>query len=177
MAEDYGYLWMGETTNIGIAEAYKALVGHATGDLFLFLENDWELLEPPQQQIAEASRLLREGKIDVARFRHRKYPGHPLWTRQFEGNEMSRPEHLLDSIHWTDPDRFDHVTKGGQWYITTAEYANWTNNPHMARTEFLRQELVPRLSGDIERNLQAWWQQQPFIVAQGEGLFTHNRIG
>jgi hypothetical protein len=177
IAEEYGYLWQGDLENVGIAEAYKALVEHATGELFLFLENDWELLEPPEQQLAEASRLLLDNTIDIARFRHRQHPGNPLWTRQFEGNEMSRPEHLLDSIHWTNPDKFESVQKGGQWYITTAEYANWTNNPHMARTDFLRKEIVPRLSGDIEKSLQEWWQQQSFVVTQGDGLFTHNRIG
>jgi len=177
IAEEYGYLWMGEVQNIGIAEGYRALVEHATGDLFLFLENDWELIEQPWPQFLEAKRLLREGTIDIARFRHRQQPGYPLWTRQFEGDELSRPEHLLDSIHWTDPDKFDQIQKGGNWYITTAQYANWTNNPHMARTDFLRNEILPRLQGDIERSLQDWWQQQAFIVAQSEGLFTHNRIG
>jgi hypothetical protein len=104
-----------------------------------------------------------------------------LWSRQFAGNEMSRPEYLLDSVHWdlapekSFPNEIARISE--DWYATTSAYANWTNNPHMVRTEWAREVLVPRLEGDIEKSLQGWWQQQEYIVAQGEGLFTHGRIG
>ena len=174
IAEDYGYIWIGETVNSGISGGYQALVEHTTGDLFLFLENDWELIENPLQQMAEARKMLEEGTIDIARFRHRKNHGWPLWSKQFEGNELSRPEFLLDSVYWSEPE-FPEISKIGTWYTTFARFANWTNNPHMAKTEFLRKNILPRLEGDIEKILQPWWEQQEFIVAQSDGLFTHSR--
>lgn len=177
IALKYGYHAHGSSNNLGIAEAYKSLLAIATGDLFLFLENDWELIADPRQQIYEAAEMLRNGVLDLAKLRHRAVPGHPLWSRQFEGHEMDRPEFLLDSVHWTNPDKFEPVVKMDDWFMTTARHANWTNNPHMARTEWLRTFIAPRATGDIERQLQPWWEQQVFVIGQSEGLFTHNRIG
>ena len=174
--------------NVGIARGYKILLEQATAPNFLFLENDWELLRYPHDQLETGMHLLATHAIDIARFRHRTNPGNPLWTRQFEGQEYVRPSHLLDSIHWTDPDKFpeistvDFSTESGEsklrWYITNATYANWTNNPHMGRTGWLRERVAPRLGDkDLEVDIQGWWEQQSMIrVGQSEGLFTHNRL-
>lgn len=185
IAEEYDFgTVLGSPNNIGIGAAYKRLVEESTGDLFLFLENDWLLIENPEYQIKECIRWLAHRSVtfffnnaDVVRLRHRSNPGEPLWTRQFMGNEESRPEHLLDSIHWTNPDKFDHVYHAyDNWYCTDAKHANWTNNPTMVRTEWLRQNIVPRLTGDIEKAVQPWWATQTFKVVQGDGLFTHMRL-
>jgi hypothetical protein len=175
IADAFGFQYSGAVTNVGIAEGYRRLVSQATSENFLFLENDWKLLRNPTQQLTHAEDLLDEGLVDIVRLRDRYNPGDPLWTRQFEGNELSRPEHLLDSIHWTDPSKFSEISHLYDLYITSARYANWTNNPTIAQTQWLIDNILPRLDGDIERHLQGWWQEQDFVVAQGEGLFTHNR--
>lgn len=178
IAKEYGYECFGSPDNIGIAEAYKALVAYASGDLFLFLENDWELIEDPKEQMYDAADMLRNGYLDVARFRHRQNPGAPLWSRQYEGKESVAPQFLLDSVFWDEhPEKFFVITFEDGWYRTTAEFANWTNNPTMFRTEWLRDVIVPRMEDDVEKPIQSWWQQQTTIsVGQSEGLFTHNRI-
>ena len=182
IANNFGYDIIGSDINIGIAEAYSFLVEKASEPIFLFLENDWLLLEKADKPINAGIQFLNNKQADVIRYRHKTYPGHPLWTRQFDGKEYDRPTHLLDSIHWReDPSIFPEitkkVTKSGNWYFTDARYANWTNNPTMFKTEFLVTKIVPRLGdGDIERDLQGWWEKQTFIVAQGDGLFTHFRI-
>jgi hypothetical protein len=181
LATRFGYDASGSKSNIGIAGGYRTLVQRATGDLFLFLENDWELITSPDSQILQGSRLLSSMMVDVVRYRHRTNPGNPLWTRQFEGQESSRPEHLLDSIHWTNPSKFHQIgvrrIDDILWYWTSARNANWTNNPTMFRTSWLRQNLIWRFGEkDIERDLQSWWEHQAFYVAQSEGLFTHNRL-
>lgn len=181
IATKYGYQSFGSPENIGIAEAYKLLVSYASGDLFLFLENDWELIENPTQQMFAAAEMLRNEAIDVARFRHKINPGEPLWTRQYKGKELTRPEFLLDCIHWTDPLQFSPLIweldfDNGRWVGAWAKNANWTNNPTMFRTEWLRENIIPRITGDIEADLQGWWKDQWFTVGQGNGLFTHNRL-
>lgn len=179
IADKYGFKYYGTSENIGIANAYRELVNLATEDTFLFLENDWMAIETGEYLNA-GRELLYEGTVDVVRYRHRKYPGHPLWTRQFAGTEHERPTHLLDSIHWTDPSRFQEITYEHPFYITSAKYANWTNNPTMFKTEFLRERVLPHMGHrDIEVDLQEWWEQQGDIeVAQHEiGIFTHKRIG
>ena len=181
IAQTFGYKWIGSIDNVGIAEGYKTLVEEATGEYFLFLENDWLLIEDPLIVLKEAEYFLETTIIDVVKLRHRATPGGPLWSRQYEGNELEHPEFLLDSIHWTEPDKFEQVrkvkhTSGSSWYLTSSKYANWSNNPHFVRTKWAKDIIVPRISGDIERNLQSWWQEQNFQVLQGEGLFQHNRI-
>jgi hypothetical protein len=177
----YDYEYIGFDENIGIAGGYKKLIEAATGDYLLFLENDWELIEYAGPTIVQAELLIETEGIDFVRLRHRQNPGNPLWTRQFEGHEMDRPTHLLDSIHWTNPDKFSPIERlpifYDRWFVTTSKNANWTNNPHMARTEWLREHILPRVgTRDVELDLQDWWAQQDFKVAQGEGLFKHWRL-
>lgn len=181
IAKKYGYGYDGAVSNIGIAGGYRHLVENALGDTFLFLENDWKLIEAPSGAIFDGRWLLNVYEANLIRYRHRVFPGNPLWTRQFEGKEYERPTHLLDSVHWTDPSRFEEVAyrqiEGRDWYITSARHANWTNNPHMAYTSFLKTQVLPHIGDSvIENTLQGWWEQQEFLVAQGQGLFEHNRI-
>lgn len=180
IAKKYGYEAVGTSKNIGIANAYRELVNMASGDLFLFLENDWAALEGPQE-LYTAAELLRNGVVDVVRFRHRTIPGDPLYTLQFKGDELRQPSHLLDAVHWTlDPHvKFKgYISYDDGFFLTSSRFANWTNNPTMFRTEWLRDYIVPRLGNkDIEVDLQPWWEQQDFIVGQGSGIFTHKRVG
>lgn len=202
MVRYFGFTPYSLQLNVGIARGYEFLLDKATSENFLFLENDWELIAYPQPEIDIGQALLRAGDVDYVRYRHRTNPGNPLWTRQFENNEYERPSHLLDSIHWTNPNKFIEVTKQEYqfvrlqdynlqqdddfitppidtsiWYFTSSKYANWTNNPHMARKEFLLRNVVPHLgTGDLEKDIQGYWEQSYYRVAQGPGLFTHNRL-
>jgi hypothetical protein len=187
IAMEFGWDAIGDDENIGIAAAYRALVDEARGDLFMFLENDWELVESdPTPHLKAAQHLLYSGVVDCVRLRSRSNPGHPLWTLQFQGKEWERPTHLLDAVHWTDDPttlglkkiNFSMLNGGEQtFYHTTAKQANWTNNPTIMGTEFIRKFILPvQAGGDLERDIQGWWEQQDFIVAQGEGLFSHNRL-
>jgi hypothetical protein len=184
IAQYYGYQYIGAEKNIGIAEGYKRLVAKATGEFFLFLENDWELIAYPNAALADSRYLISANEADIVKLRHRKTPGNPLWSTQFKNRELDSPKHLLDCAHWQDepdklfPDKIKRYdTYGRVWYTTTSRYANWSNNPHFARTQWLRDNILPQLgAGDIERHMQPWWEQQEFKVAQGDGLFTHNRL-
>lgn len=188
ISEEYGIEAIGAVTNLGIAEGYRSMLEHVDQTFYLFLENDWVHISKDslrnKHQIEEGIELLSTD-ISVVRYRSTAVPGNPLWTAQFQGNELSRPEHLLDSAYWiNDPSnvfpsyiqrRKVHVHP---WYYTFSRYANWTNNPHMVQTHWAKEVLEPKLGDkDIEKDLQNWWQKQKFAVAQGEGLFTHWRIG
>lgn len=181
IADEYGFDSFGSPDNIGIAEGYNLLAAYASGEFFLFLENDWKLLEDPKDAILEGGKLLESG-VDLIRYRHRDNPGNPLWTRQFEGREYDRPTHLLDAIHWKkNMLEFKEMSRAftfptNEWYVTSSRNANWTNNPHMARTSFIRENVIPHIGlGDLEQDIQSWWENQIFLVAQGKGLFTHER--
>jgi hypothetical protein len=183
LAEKYGYTYDGSPENLGIAGGYKELVARATGSLFLFLENDWVLIEEAANQIREGTLLLETGVVDVVRYRHRKNPGSPLWSKQFAGNEASKPQYLLESLHWHPSP--ESIVYGHNWtplsklsfgwYMTQAMFANWTNNPTMFRTPFIRR-LSEGFTGDVEIDFQEKWLGSHSWVAQGDGLFTHYRI-
>lgn len=181
IAKKYGYEYIGTDENVGIAVAYKRLVEKSTSELFLFLENDWVLIEPAMDEIDKGIKILEHGHADVVRYRHRKFPGSPLWTLQFQGCELDHPTHLLDALHWTEtPENFEGIHLGVYgFYFATAANANWTNNPTMFRTKWLKRVVLPHLgTRDIEVDMQSWWEQLDYaLVAQGSGLFTHRRIG
>lgn len=192
IANEYGLEYYGNDINLGIAEGYKAMLLNATQPYYLFLENDWKIdngIHSPHyvaDLIVDGTLFLNApalhpDKADVVRYRSRSWPGNPLWTRQFQGHELWRPEHLLDSLHWRSDTQMaefrDKIQAGAYgFYHTTSKYANWTNNPHMVRTEWIKSLADKFGNGDIERDFQGWWEQQDFRVAQGEGLFTHWRL-
>ncbi len=181
IAAEYGYIAEGSPINVGIANGYKSLVAHATGEFFLFLENDWELLEDPKQVISDAKKLLKQNVVDVVRLRHRKNPGNPLWSKVYEGRELDGQAFLLDSLHWkSDPDHnfAGLINKVDDWYFTTAQFANWTNNPTMFRTDWLRTILNHFGTIDVEIDMQPWWREQNniFVAQHEKGLFTHKRL-
>jgi hypothetical protein len=201
LVRSFGWHPIESPFNTGIAMGYNRLVQAASEPFFLFLENDWKLIDYPEPHISHGRGFLRSDDADIVRYRHRKNPGNPLWTRQFQGREYDKPTHLLDAIHWEPyPEKFPEIKRREirfqrvlpmnlfddrppvenlyyNWYFTSSKYANWTNNPHMARTSFLREEILPRFGRrDGEVDIQSWWEKQQFIVAQSDGLFTHDRI-
>lgn len=183
IAKDYEYDFMGSRQNLGIAAAYKLMVEDAGGDLFLFLENDWRLLNDPTHEFTMATDLLQNGLLDVVRFRSTTDHGWPLWSRQWAGSELDHLPYLFDSMYWRDhpeydfPDYIKTIGVGQTIRYTKARYANWTNNPTMFRTEWWLENIGPRIfEGDLEKAIQPWWEQQDFLVGQRHGLFIHERL-
>jgi hypothetical protein len=184
IAGDYGISAYGASQNIGIANGYKTMLNIVEHPYYMFLENDWELkVDNSEGQLKQGIDLLNNS-VDFVKYRSRLYPGNPLWSRQWAGGqEINHPEHLLECIHWRtnksiDKNFSDYLTNiGNGWYRTTSRYGNWTNNPHLVKIDWLKKYIVPKLgTRDIERDLQPWWRNQEFIVAQGDGMFTHYRL-
>jgi len=100
------------------------------------------------------------------------------------------------------PDIFNSVRFGEDDYVVTdSRFANYTNNPCVYATDFFRRILalytdskfsiedgisqnsyaaakgVSSTAIALEGNIQSWWEEQRFAVAQGVGLFRHDRKG
>lgn len=172
--------------NVGIGKAFTRLAQLAMTENILLLENDWVSIENEdavRKEILCGMTLLDNGRADVIKYRHRRFPGDPLYTRQFAGNEMASPKHLFECCHWVEnPDmRFpQQISKDLEtgMYLCDSKYANQTNNPCLFKTDFYLKNLAP-FSGegvDLETNIDGWWQEQNFTVAHGGGIFTHYRI-
>ncbi len=181
IAQHYGIPYIGFQSNVGIGEGFLAACRRpATQPCILLLEHDWHIVEPPdviRQRLSAARAMLLDG-IDVVRLRHRVRPGEPNYARNAYDQNVS--PHLLCCVHWIDrPDlTFPHHirrTPDGQWYRTTSEWANFTNNPCMYRTSWYIDVVTPfaRLGRLLEPEISAWWSTQSFSVVAGEGLFMH----
>lgn len=188
IADHFNIPYIGLSENIGIGKAFLMLTENAKSENVMVLEHDWQLIENKnltQARLKSGIELLNSG-ISVVRYRHRTNPGNPHFSFRHKGNELNYydPEigctspHLLDSIHWLNPDEEfpDKITKQGEYFVTTARWGNWTNNPCMYKKDFYL-DVVTDFAGDgisLEGNISKWWATQTYKVAHGEGLFKHN---
>jgi len=173
--------------NIGIGEAFITLTNESKTDNVLILEHDWKLIENKEttiERLKSGIEMLDKG-YSCIRYRHRKQPGHPHFSFQYQGRELDYYDkeiectspHLLDSVHWTDSSvKFPQfIGKDGEYFTTTSRYGNWTNNPCLYKKDFYLNTVKPFTGSGIalEGNISKWWAQQDYKVAHGEGLFTH----
>jgi hypothetical protein len=188
IAKHFGLDFIGETTNIGIGKAFIKLTENAQTDNVLVLEHDWNLIEDKEttyNRLSSGLELLND-TVDVVRYRHRKHPGYPHFSFRHMGHELTYYDdeiectspHLLDSVHWCDPNESfpEHIGKIGDYFLASSRYGNWTNNPCLYKKQFYL-DTVSQFAGDgiaLEGNISKWWAQQNYSVVHGEGLFMHN---
>lgn len=190
IAEKFGIKHIDLSENIGIGKGISKLIENAKYETVLFLEHDWELIENQQalfSQLEDGMKMLENG-YDIIRYRSRKNPGYPVHSMRNKGNELNYYDtwhkvtspQLLESLYWLDPaESFpDKIQKSGEFFVTTSRWANWTNNPFMLRKEFFLKNIydIAVSSEHFERDIAEWWVQQPFKIAQGEGLFKHHDL-
>lgn len=189
IAEKYGFKVLKAKRNIGIARPFKALVEAATSDHFLFLENDFMLVENAEatrQKLDAALKLLEEKTVDCVRLRHRWHYGDPnywlqkIWDGRSDANEAS-----LNSIYlYENPElKFNEIDKvevlNETFYCAPARICNFTNNPCLYKTPFL-QQLISSMSfsefDSLETQMDPIWDNSDYKVAQGSGLFKHHPL-
>ena len=187
IANHFGIPYIGLEKNIGIGEGFIRLTEQAQTDNVLVLEHDWKLIEDKQttiNRLKSGIEMLDKG-YSCIRYRHRKEPGYPHFSFQYQGRELDYYDkeievtspHLLDSVHWTDPsEQFpQHISKDGEYFTSTSRYGNWTNNPCLYKKDFYL-NTVKQFAGEgiaLEGNISKWWAKQTYKVAHGEGLFCH----
>lgn len=188
LAQKFGISFIESDKNVGIDQAFIKLAEKAKSDNILILEHDWNLIENKEttfERLKSGLELL-ENDFSVVKYRHRENPGHPLFSMVHKGRELDYYDnwhectspHLLESVHWLDPaaEFPDKIQKKGEYFVTTARWGNWSNNPALYRKQFYL-EVVKPMKGEgvqLERKMAKWWPKQNFRVAHGEGLFTHN---
>jgi len=211
LANKYGLTPIYSPVNVGIQEAYRRLCANAQGEYFLFLENDWECIEDEVTtalRLRNAIEILRTGMAHCVRLRHKYFFGEPLYGLQFQGKEPDAPKGWLNCIHWIEdptikfPEIFQKICldEGGEdMFLASSCHANFTNNPCMYKTEFIKKiaenNYRPTLTREeqksqnnyaisrnvppdlisLQGNIASWWAEQHFIVAAGTGLFAHRQ--
>lgn len=139
---------LGSANNLGISAGIQSLINEASGDYFLLLENDWELVEQKEvtrSRLHAAANLLKDAKANCIRLRHARSFGSPLHTLQFKDSPLKSPRHLLDSVYYLpDPSKSlpDYIQKetinDENWFFASSQNASYTNNPCLYKTRFLK---------------------------------------
>ena len=150
---------LGDATNVGIARGIIALTSNATKPYFLFLERDFQLVEPDTcvyEQLQTGVDMLKAGKAHIVRYRHRKKAGRPNWAeKMFRGHEDDvfkggQPNLFCNHYYWVPepekrwPDKIWICNDSPQMYCSDSFYCNWTNNPQMWSVEWWNKEYVER---------------------------------
>ena len=161
IAEHFGIPYIGMEDNIGIGRAFIELTKQSKTDNVLVLEHDWKLIENKEtciERLKSGIELLDNG-FSAVRYRHRKDPGFPHFSFQYQGRELDYYDkeiectspHLLDSVHWCDPsEQFPkHIQKEGEYFTTTSRWGNWTNNPTLYKKDFYLETVKPFAGGGI----------------------------
>lgn len=189
IAEKYGFKILKAKRNIGIALPFKALVEASTCEHFLFLENDFLLIEPlktVKQELSAAIELIDSDIADCVRLRHRWHYGDPnYWLQKVWDGRADVTKPNLNSVYlYHHPEEHcdqirSHSIDARNYYLAPASISNFTNNPCIYKTDFLK-NLLSDLSFNefdfLENKLDPIWDKSNFTVAQGEGLFKHHPL-
>eukprot|EP00457_Paulinella_chromatophora_P001313 gb/GEZN01001315.1/.p1 GENE.gb/GEZN01001315.1/~~gb/GEZN01001315.1/.p1 ORF type:complete len:922 (-),score=114.23 gb/GEZN01001315.1/:299-3064(-) len=141
-----------------IGEAVIRLVNEARNELVLFLEKDFQLIEPRhvlQARLDDGVRLVTSGVADVVRYRHRTKPGFPMYAQIMGENR----EHLMFRsqsnlwcfvMHWmpdpvkSHPDKFKwcpSTNLSEPHLCSKPNYCQWTNNPQIYKKQWFLKEI------------------------------------
>jgi hypothetical protein len=187
LAKKYGLRFIGLDDNVGIGRAMQILAEQALSENFIFLEQDWQIVEDynTTKRRLIASLDLLEDDYKCIRLRSRKNPGHPVYSMVYKDNELNHYDentglispHLFDCVHWINEPNYhfpDQISKHKYHYTTTSRWSNWTNNPCLFKKDFLLEVISPFVSDKLlEPTMSKWWAEQNYHVAWGEGLFKH----
>lgn len=202
IAKEYGIKdVMGGQTNTGIIGGMIEMIQATTTKYFIFAECDFELVNDEattKKILSEAIKLMEEKDVKLVRLRDKKQPGEPLGSRAF----APVPDEELPNFTFDDsfpykievvmfpgdiqPDKafpglFERIDYETPWYKTSSEHAPWSNNIFIARTDFLKEKLLPLLETNREMpstSMEGYLIENlnGYSVAAGNGLFMHKRV-
>ena len=203
LAKEYNLKCIGDKENIGIKNAYKTLVDNAKHEYFLFLENDWYLIENPdtvKKRLVASMKLLAENAADVIRFRHRIYPGLPCGIAY---KNIKHPERtpkydlaFVPNISKNPCALFEEISEkkigDDTYYFVGPKNTYWTNNPCLLKTSVVKGIInldlpapkdaqnkknktyrTSEINVALEEVMKAYWPTTDYITALSPGLFTH----
>ena len=195
---------LGSAQNVGITHGMLALTAAATLPYFLFMERDFQLVEPQtcvSEELQAGVDLIKANEAHVVRYRHKWRAGRPNWAyRFFAGHEEDafrtwQPNLGCNVHYWIEdpvarfPQYFWRCGRDPEMLCSDSYYCNWTNNPQLWSIAWWNREYVHGSFKTSQRldpfdNLETWfnwepnsWNDRGFIVAQGAGLFKHRDLG
>jgi hypothetical protein len=192
VCKNFGIRYIAMPDNGMMASGFKAIYENAKYELILFLENDFCTfcsIEDIKNYINNAIYYISSGKADIIRGRSRANPGKPnfaLGLQTIPATEFVNHTHLSECMYWiqepektypTKISRIDPIQPGQNWYITTTQSCNYTNNPFICSKEFFKNAIYPYLEfgSNIESKITDLWSKNEYKCIFGFGIFTHYR--
>lgn len=111
-AERAGVAWTGRPDNVGIQRGMRWVVENLRSDYVLYLENDFNLLVPPdeaERELRWALDWIASGAVDIVRLRSRFNPGEPCGDPE-KYSSIYRPRDV--DPRFIRPERLGH---GNPW--------------------------------------------------------------
>lgn len=166
IANQYNCSCIGSKKNIGILNAFIELVDNCKTEYFIFCENDFMLVEDKntvEKTFIDSIKIMLNNKADIIRLRHTKNPGEPLYSRPENYEDWIRQDqqnfpYKLESASWLkNPNQFygglfEEYNGNYNWYITTIEHQNWSNNIFICKTSYLKNIVIPLIKYFVNKN-------------------------
>lgn len=197
---------LGTNKNVGIMHAFYEMVKTVKTPYFIFAECDFELIENKEKTtkiLQDCVKLMKEENVKLIKLRHRKNPGYPVFSRtllpkananlpkhNFKGFKfkleaisfLNKPENTIkNTFIIRETPNYNY-----KWYICNFSHNKWSNNIFIIDMAFLKEYIVPMIEKKLKEssetvNLEGViWQNmhliETYLIAAGDGLFTHNRI-
>lgn len=189
LVQRHGFDFYGHATNSKWVSVHD-VVRHARCKYVVFLEEDW-LLFPTNKtvvrdEIRAALALLESGKVHVVRERSRYHSGEPNHALlMHERGDSFGDTHLLHSVFWSEdpaklhPSRIWRCHQSPPYWCAKSANADFSLNPVVFGVDWWRRVVQPLMpGGDFNPDLgfHGQWGALDVTVAQGMGLFMHNRL-
>ena len=210
IANKFECKYIGNEKNIGILNAFIGLIEKCKTEYFIFCENDWNLIENKQTTeiiLSDCVNILNTNISDVIRLRHRINPGSPMYSRPSDVEawlkcNVSGFSYKLESLSWLPfPNKvynnvLEEFDANYKWYTTGLDHQRWSNNIFIAKTEYLKNNILPLINHFTNENQNYTGLEDTLIkyndnlgknndldtiicnykktrISGGEGLFTH----
>lgn len=203
---------IGQKDQIGIAQAFALLMkqvrldndetSSSSSPSILFLEEDFRI-DPDvdlNSRLNEASKMLlhrNDDGADVVRLRSRKNAGAPDCYRVLFSHQINLLPVCarLSTAMWLSNEKIInrypgiHICGDDDCCLCSRSIdAEWSNNPFLARLNWLEDYVVPVARADYEilgkianletpmREIPFLWSERDFRVVQTEGMFIHDDV-
>lgn len=165
LPQELNFQVLGSRSQLNIGPALNRLVNialQANVEHVLFIEEDFQVNSmegtgQAVQTLREAQVLLRSGKADIVKLRHRLVPGEPFYPSVWKTHEkdifhIETPyisnHSALESVHWLiDPSTYwaestderpvwschKGKTIWDQWFCSYSTHSGWSNNPFLLK--------------------------------------------
>jgi len=167
IANKYECNYIGSQENVGILNAFIALVENCKTDYFIFCENDFLLLQSQytgfniKSTLSDMINILQNDNLAQVKLSNSKIPGF-LYSRKLINDEWFQQDQTnynfkVESLSWLEsPLEFyknlQIIKYNYEWIIFNLIDQSWCNHIYGCNTKYLKEIVVPILKHNRDHN-------------------------